>query len=231
MMPCDVSTHWNSTYNMLHFTLDFQIAIDSMTAMCNLDLQKYELSPAEWGIVKELRDVLNVCLFLILYFMFLNDLSQIFKDVTLFFSCGTPNLSTVIPAMDHINKVLATTSESCQFSLSIHAALIIGKNTVNCYYNKTDCLETYCIAMSRYLCLCIFSFNSFTSLLPVLHPQHKLAYFKTQGWEESWVNTAYNIVHEEYDHLYALPHLNNSSDGDDNYIAVCSVDLVCDFSP
>jgi hypothetical protein len=62
-------------------------------------------------------------------------------------------------------------------------------------------------------------------------PQHKLAYFKTQGWEESWVNTAYNIVHEEYDHLYALPHLNNSSDGDDNYIAVCSVDSVCDFSP
>ena len=54
--------------------------------------------------------------------------SQIFKDATLFFSCGTPNLSTVIPAMDHIDKVLATTSDSHQFSLSIHAALVIGKN-------------------------------------------------------------------------------------------------------
>jgi hypothetical protein len=45
---------------MLLFTLDFHLAIDSMTAMCTFDLQKYELSPAEWGIAKELRDVLKV---------------------------------------------------------------------------------------------------------------------------------------------------------------------------
>jgi hypothetical protein len=31
-----------------------------MTAMRDLDLRKYELSPTEWGITKELRDVLNV---------------------------------------------------------------------------------------------------------------------------------------------------------------------------
>jgi hypothetical protein len=73
---------------------------------------------------------------------------QIFKDTTLFFSCSTPNLATVIPAMDHIDKVLATSSDRSQYSLSIHAALIIGKNAINQYYNKTDHLETYCIAMS-----------------------------------------------------------------------------------
>ena len=75
-----------------------------------------------------------------------------------------------------------------------------------------------------------FSLSSFISLLSVLHPQHKLAYFKNQGWEESWVDAAYNIVHEEYNclyHLYALVHLNNGSDGDDNYIAMGSVDWVC----
>lgn len=61
MMPCDVSTHWNSNYDMLHFALKFRPAIDRMTALHVLDLWKYELSPAECGITKELRDVLNVC--------------------------------------------------------------------------------------------------------------------------------------------------------------------------
>jgi hypothetical protein len=62
MMPHDVTTCWNSTYDMLSFALDFCLAIDSMTVKCDLDLQKYELSPAEWGITKELRDVLKVCI-------------------------------------------------------------------------------------------------------------------------------------------------------------------------
>ena len=68
----------------------------------------------------------------------------------LFFSHSTPNLATVIPAMDHIDKTLATTSDSHTFPLPIHAALVIGKNTINRYYNKTDQLETYHIAMGRY---------------------------------------------------------------------------------
>lgn len=76
--------------------------------------------------------------------------SEIFKDATLFFSRGTPNLATVIPAMDHIDKVLATTSDSHQFSLPIRASLVIGKNTINRYYNKTDQSEVYRIAMSKY---------------------------------------------------------------------------------
>ena len=52
---------------MLHFALEFRPAIDGMTAMRDLDLRKYELSPAEWGITKELRDVLNVCFNILLF--------------------------------------------------------------------------------------------------------------------------------------------------------------------
>ena len=37
-MPRDVVTHWNSTYDMLLFALDFHPAIDSMTTMCDFDL-------------------------------------------------------------------------------------------------------------------------------------------------------------------------------------------------
>jgi hypothetical protein len=60
--------------------------------------------------------------------------------------------------------------------------------------------------------------------LAVLHPRHKLAYFKAQGWEEGWINTAYNIVREEYDRSYAASRFD--SDSDEDYIAVGSVDSV-----
>ncbi|PPQ84552.1 hypothetical protein CVT26_002899 [Gymnopilus dilepis] len=59
-----------------------------------------------------------------------------------------PNLASVIPAMDHIDKVLASASDSpYQFSLAICAALAISKNVMNRYYNKTDHSEVYQIAM------------------------------------------------------------------------------------
>jgi hypothetical protein len=53
---------------MLHFALEFRLAIDSMTATRALDLRKYELSSAEWGISKELCDVLKV-FFHLLHFL------------------------------------------------------------------------------------------------------------------------------------------------------------------
>jgi hypothetical protein len=45
---------------MLYFTLKFRPAINVMTALCNLDLQKYELSPEEWEITEELSGILKV---------------------------------------------------------------------------------------------------------------------------------------------------------------------------
>ena len=77
--------------------------------------------------------------------------TQIFKDATLYFSCGTPNLATVIPAMDHIDKVLATAADnSFKLSPAIRAALAIGKTTLNKYYNLTDQSEVYRIAMGTW---------------------------------------------------------------------------------
>jgi hypothetical protein len=87
----------------------------------------------------------------------------------LFFSCGTPNLATVVPAMDLIDKVLATSSDDHDFSLSIHSALVIGKNTINCYYNKTDHSETYHIVMSA-LSFITINTLSLISFHLVLHP-------------------------------------------------------------
>jgi hypothetical protein len=101
--------------------------------------------------------------------------------VTLFFSHGTLNLAVVIPAMDHINNILATSSDKHQYSPSIRAALVISKNTINKYYSKTDHSETYHIAMGSYTFIHMLPSPSF---LAVLHPRHKLAYFKAQGWQE-----------------------------------------------
>jgi hypothetical protein len=64
--------------------------------------------------------------------------AQVFKDATLFFLHSTPNLATVIPAMDHIDETLTTSSLGNSFSPLIYAALGIAKKTLNHYYNATD---------------------------------------------------------------------------------------------
>ena len=43
----------------------------------------------------------------------------------------------------------------------------------------------------------------------VLHPHHKLHYFKTAGWEEDWIETARDIVREEFDRTYAFMEYDN----------------------
>ena len=58
-MPRDVTTRWNSTYDMIEFAVEYRAAIDSMTAARDLDLRKYELIPEEWKIAVELRDILK----------------------------------------------------------------------------------------------------------------------------------------------------------------------------
>ena len=60
MMLQDVSTRWNSTFDMLEFAIQYHVAIDAMTAVREFDLRKYELGLDEWKIAMELRDVLKV---------------------------------------------------------------------------------------------------------------------------------------------------------------------------
>jgi hypothetical protein len=59
-MPRDVTTRWNSTYDMLKFALEYRKAIDILTADRQNELQNYELSEREWTIAAQLSDVLKV---------------------------------------------------------------------------------------------------------------------------------------------------------------------------
>ncbi|KIL56859.1 hypothetical protein M378DRAFT_88699, partial [Amanita muscaria Koide BX008] len=130
MMPRDVKTRWNLTYDMLEFALEYRLALDKITDERSSNLQDYEMDKKEWKIAAELRDIL--------------------KDGTLYFSRnGVPNLTTVIPAMDHIDSVMTANIESNKYSPAIQAALGVGQRTLNRYYGKTDYSETYRVAMSK----------------------------------------------------------------------------------
>lgn len=53
--------------------------------------------------------------------------------------------------MDHINEYMATASQNLDYSEATHAALALGKRTLNRYYDKTDHSEVYWIAMGTLL--------------------------------------------------------------------------------
>ncbi len=57
-MPRDVSTRWNSTYEMLVFALEYRKAIDKISG--GREMRKYELEEEEWKIVQQLCDILEV---------------------------------------------------------------------------------------------------------------------------------------------------------------------------
>jgi hypothetical protein len=69
--------------------------------------------------------------------------------------------------MDHIDKHLATAAIDNDYPLAIKAALVIGKKTLNRYYDKTDHSEVFRIAMCMYFpTLLLFFFLSMASITP-----------------------------------------------------------------
>ena len=119
--------------------------------------------------------------------------------MTLLFLQRIPSIATVILAKDHIDEHLATAAMNCIYPFVVKAAITIGKKTLNHYYNQTDHSEIYRIAMGVCFYYCI---NYFSYVLLVLHPWHKLMYFKNTGWEDEWIEKAEEIVHKEFDKLY-----------------------------
>ena len=59
-MPRDVSTRWNSTYDMLEFALAYRAALDNITSDCEMKLRQYEMDGEEWEIAHQLSLVLRV---------------------------------------------------------------------------------------------------------------------------------------------------------------------------
>jgi hypothetical protein len=60
LIPRDVITRWNSTYDMLVFCLKYKEPIDAITADKAVKLRRYELDATDWTIVEDLVSVLKV---------------------------------------------------------------------------------------------------------------------------------------------------------------------------
>lgn len=69
IMPRDVSTRWNSTYDMVEFATEYRAALDIMTADRDMNLRKFELSKKEWGMASELCEVLQVSFYISFSFL------------------------------------------------------------------------------------------------------------------------------------------------------------------
>jgi hypothetical protein len=159
IMPRDVATRWNSTFDMLDFALEYRKALDAISGDRDMDLRQFELAEFEWKIAAQLRDALKVRIqsLMVSHGLSLQQRYQILKNATLFFSRSTPNLATVIPAMDVIDERFSTDSlNRAGYDASIRASLGLAKRTLNRYYNMTDWSEVYRIAMGMYL-LIIFT--------------------------------------------------------------------------
>lgn len=102
--------------------------------------------------------------------------------------------------MDHIDEFLTTAAIGNDYPLAIRAALAIGKKTLNRYYDKSDQSEVFRIAMGTKII--VFFFPILYYLFLVLHPRHKLAYFKNAGWHENWIKRADQIVRTQFEASY-----------------------------
>ena len=60
LMPCNVATRWNSSGDMVDFTINYQEGIEVLTQKKNLGLREFELSDEKWAVLRELREVLKV---------------------------------------------------------------------------------------------------------------------------------------------------------------------------
>ena len=60
MIPRDVHTRWNATYDMLDFAYDYRKAINKITDIRDMKLRLYEIEAHEWEIIRQLRDLLKV---------------------------------------------------------------------------------------------------------------------------------------------------------------------------
>ncbi len=202
MMPRDVRTRWNSTYDMLKFAYTYRDAIDKLTGERALKLRDYELSENEWELVMQLRDCLKVSSHNYKRPTTLISSCQIFKMVTLEFSSDTPCPASVIPAMDRMHDELTNAAENVDYSVALRSTLSLGIKLLNKYYSLTDNSEVYRIAVGA--SNTIYSNHLLIQLSRlVLHPRYKLKYFKKLDWDQKWIKTAEGIICDEFKRSYA----------------------------
>ncbi|KAJ7442837.1 hypothetical protein B0H11DRAFT_1748817, partial [Mycena galericulata] len=130
MIPRDVRTRWNSTYDMLYFAQNYRTAIDAITSEKSYKLRRYELDETEWDII--------------------GDLVYVFKKATLYFSSDSiSTIANVVSTMDVIDEVLESRGER-QLQPAVSSAVALGRATLKRYYVKTGLSDIYYLAVGTY---------------------------------------------------------------------------------
>lgn len=130
--------------------------------------------------------------------------------------------------MDLLDQKLSDDSLNAHYTLPIRAAVNLGKKVINQYYNKTDDTEAFRIAMG--MCANVFIFNTKTTcFLLVLHPSHKLAYFKRAKWPADWIKTAEDITRNEYCRSYFKNSPTSMSATHGSSATITMEDMVCTY--
>jgi len=106
--------------------------------------------------------------------------------------------------MDRIDALLKSSSPQ-PLSPSVKQALKFARAVINKYYSKTDLSNVYRIAMGKYQLWLSWGYVLTRAHPTVLHPNLKLRYFQTHGWEKDWVDMAEAIVREDFAKYYEVP--------------------------
>jgi hypothetical protein len=61
----------------------------------------------------------------------------------------------------------------------------------------------------------------------VLHPRHKLSYFKSAGWDHNWIETAEQLVRDEFDLNYAGMEVSSGNDSEIDAVETPRAHKVC----
>ncbi|KAJ3753646.1 hypothetical protein EV360DRAFT_53128 [Lentinula raphanica] len=147
VLPRNVATRWNSTFDMLAAFLQMKEPIVKFLDCSSNGLSKYVLDNDKWEAVEGLVSVL-----------------KILKDTTMFFSTTAPSVAAVNPAMDAINQSFASgIIETHSVAALFCHALLIGKWTLNKYYALMDDSYIYWMAIGLYR-TCFF-YATFTHIL------------------------------------------------------------------
>jgi hypothetical protein len=183
---------------MLVFAVTYREALNTITGDWEMKLRQYEMGDEEWEIAHQLCQVLKVSFPILCH-------CTILPLIMSRFSKTQHSFSLVMAFQTSLLSFLWTISTRFLLPMlltpNIQAVLTMGKKTLNCYYSKTDLSEVYRIAMGT--CLHIhMTLHTHFAILPVLHPRHKLQYFRNAGWMEEWITTSLKIVQDQFESVY-----------------------------
>jgi hypothetical protein len=113
---------------------------------------------------------------------------------------AVPLIYEVMPFIDTLFDALEDEATNIDNLPAVRMAAKRGHTMLSKYYGLTDHTHIYRMAMSM-------SFIFLLSVLlahwdQVLHPAHKVTYFRKCQWPEDWITTALNLVCEEWQDRY-----------------------------